>query len=105
MVPGGFTSTCNCKLTVVYVVFQSPARAAVGPSQGSEQRAEKIILDEVQCKYCLRTVNQKTDLTKHYRFCLGLKAAKAQPQKEVRNMITLPGPKTDDTKWPKTKSH
>ena len=39
-------------------------------------KTETIVLDEVQCKYCLRTVNQKMDLVKHYRFCLGLKGAK-----------------------------
>ena len=40
------------------------------------RKTETIVLDEVQCKYCLRTVNQKMDLVKHYRFCLGLKGAK-----------------------------
>ena len=52
--------------------IQTPQKVTM--ADGS--KTETIVLDEVQCKYCLRTVNQKMDLIKHYRFCLGLKGTK-----------------------------
>ncbi len=42
---------------------------------GTGDKTQTVVIDEVQCKYCLRTVNQKMDLIKHYRFCLGLKGS------------------------------